>query len=785
MTGRWGRLAAVARRLQPRSRATRRVLGALLLLIVLVLVLDRLFPLPERGHGKDFAAVVLARDGTPLRAFPDAQHVWRYPVRYDQVSPQYVEALIRYEDRGFWWHPGINPLALLRAVGQWIRYGHVVSGGSTLTMQVARIVDPVPHSFGGKLRQMLRALQLELHYSKRQILEIYLNYAPMGGVLEGVEAASRAYLGKPSLRLTPAEAALMTVLPQMPSRLRPDRFRAEAQAARNKVVERMRGRWPEQTINEALTEPLVVLRGRELRLAPLLAQRVHDQRPGQAIVNTTLDTDAQRLVELLLLDRANLLPPHVSAAALVMDNRDLSVLAYAGSADFGDPTRFPWVDMVRAQRSPGSTLKPFLYGMALDDGLIHSESLLIDAPQSFHGYAPGNFGQAFSGPVSASEALVRSLNVPAVQVLDHLGPERFVARLHNGGLKMVFPRGASANLSVILGGAGTTLEELVGAYSALARNGMAGQPRLTPDAPKVERRLLSPGAAFIIRDILEGGGLTAKAVGVRADRRGVAYKTGTSYGFRDAWTVGVNDRYTVGIWIGNPDGTPNPGFYGANIAAPLLQNIFDGLPMPAASRSRVQPASVSQGTICWPEGRLAGGDDPMVCQLRRSAWLLNQTAPPTLPGEHDAPDQRRQWLADNRSGLRVNSDCTRLPYHEVNAARWPVLLEPWLDQSTRERYQPPAWAPGCHGDPGTGEPLHILGAISGEIIAATPGSPVPTLRLATRGGNGPVNWLVNGVLIAISRGNDTQLIKLEQTGRHDITAIDAEGHFDRVQVTRR
>jgi penicillin-binding protein 1C len=770
-------------RLRTLRRRLRQGAGVLLGLMVLLAVLDRVFPLPHRGQGADFAAVVLARDGTPLRAFPDARHVWRYPVSLDQVSPRYVDALVRYEDRAFWWHPGVNPLAIARALGQWAIHGHIVSGGSTLTMQVARIIDPVPHTLAGKLHQLLRALQLELHYSKREILAIYLNYAPMGGVLEGVEAASRAYLGKPASRLTPAEAALLAVLPQTPSRLRPDRFQAEAQAARDKVIERMRGHWSDAEVADALSEPLVPLRPREPRLAPLLAQRLHAERPGQARIETTLDPNTQRLVETLLADRAHVLPPHVSAAALVMDNRDLSVQAYAGSVDFGDKHRFPWVDMVRAQRSPGSTLKPFLYGMALDDGLIHAESLLIDAPQSFHGYAPGNFVQAFSGPVSASEALVRSLNVPAVQVLDHLTPERFVARLRQGGLRLQFPRGAGPNLSVILGGVGTSLESLVGGYRALAAGGMAGEPRFTPDAPRIEHPMLSAGAAYIIRDLLEGGGPTARAVGQRPDRRGIAYKTGTSYGSRDAWTLGVSDRYTVGVWIGRPDGTPNPGFYGANVAAPLLQSIFDGLR--SETPSRVRPASVSQAAICWPEGRLAEQTPPERCQQRRLAWLLNQTAPPTLAGEHDPPDPTLHWLVDAATGLRVTADCARRPTREVEAARWPLLLQPWLDEVARAASTPPAWAPGCADRRAAAEPLHIHGAINGEVIRATPGQALPVVRLTTQGGHGTVQWLVNGVLTAETVAGRSQLLRLADVGVYDITAIDEDGRFDRVKLRRR
>src|SRR6059036_981583 len=469
-------------------------------------VLDRCFSLPAPGRDSPYATVVVARDGTPLRAFPGDDYVWRHPVLLNEVSPLYLDALVRYEDRTFRWHPGVNPVALIRAAFQWLRYGRIVSGGSTITMQVARIIHPTGRTLSGKLRQIARALQIETHYSKREILALYLNYAPMGGVLEGVEAASRAYLGKPANRLTHAEAALLTVLPQLPSLLRPDRYPQRAQLARDKVVRRMKGQWPDAAISDALTEPVYAQTVRAPMLAPLLAERLKRSAAGRTRVHTTIDVAAQSTVEALLLDRARALPPRVSIAAMIMDNRTLDVMAYAGSADFSDKDRFSDVDMARTARSPGSALKPFLYAFAMDEGLIHSESLLADVPQSFSGYEPGNFQQSFTGPVSVSEALVKSLNVPAVEVLEQLGSARFVAMLRRGGLKLEFPRGAEPNLSVILGGAGTTLENLVGSYSALARKGLSGIPRFVPSAPLQERRMMSEGAAFIVRDILETGG---------------------------------------------------------------------------------------------------------------------------------------------------------------------------------------------------------------------------------------------------------------------------------------
>ena len=355
-------------------------------MLLTLLALDFAFP-PPLPKARDTSTLVVARDGTPLRAFADRDGVWRYPAAPESVSPLYLQALLNYEDRWFWRHPGVNPWALLRAGGQWMQRGRIVSGGSTLTMQVARILDRHSRTPWGKLKQLLRALQLEAHLSKREILTLYLERAPFGGTIEGVEAASWAYLGKPASQLSQAEAALLAVLPQSPSRLRPDRHPEAAQAARDKVLARMAklGVWSEQDVRDARIEPVVARSLQPPLQAALLAERLRQAQPREARIESTLDVELQRTLEERVSAYFSALPERTSAALLVVDNASMEARAYVGSVAFGDKARLGHVDMVRAWRSPGSTLKPFLYGLALDDGLIHSESLLIDAPQSFGG----------------------------------------------------------------------------------------------------------------------------------------------------------------------------------------------------------------------------------------------------------------------------------------------------------------------------------------------------------------------------------------------------------------
>lgn len=779
-----------------RRRVVLRALLAAQLLLVAAMLADLAFPVPL-PDARDRGAVVTAADGTPLRAFADDAGIWRYPVEMEQVSPLYLQALLNYEDRWFWRHPGINPVALLRAAGQWVRSGRVVSGGSTLTMQVARILDtqgrPAARTPWRKLRQMLRALQLEVHLSKLGILTLYLNHAPFGGTVEGVEAASWAYLGKPASRLSHAEAALLAVLPQSPSRLRPDREPERARVARDKVLARMQrmGVWTPAQVRDARIEPVVARSLQPPRFAPLLAQRLRSEHPDDAWLRSTIDLELQRTLEDRVASYFSRLPERTSAALLVVDNATLEARAYVGSVTFADAARLGHVDMVRAWRSPGSTLKPFLYGLALDDGLIHSESLLVDAPQSFGDYRPGNFDAAFNGPVGAAEALRLSLNVPAVDLLDRVGPARFSARLAHAGIRLQWPRGASPNLSMILGGTGARLEDLVGAYAALNRGGVAGRVRYTPDAPRLERQLLSPGAAWIVREMLEANPRPGSA-GDTFDTRGrarVAWKTGTSYGYRDAWALGSTRRHTIGVWVGRPDGTPLPGQYGAVTALPLLFEIIDSLPRGRGDATpAVPPANVAQVDVCWPLGLPPDPQSPALCRKRLQAWTLDGVVPPTF-AERDA----RLWNAgverfdaDARSGLRLSAECAQ-PHQRLTreVARWPALASPWLPVETRRAARLPPLSPDCVADgrDAAGE-LRIEGVADRATLAPAPGG-TGAVRLSLRalGSDARIRWLLDGRLIGESSGTGAFVHDFNQAGGHTLTALADSGAWSRLQFS--
>ena len=746
--------------------------------------LDRLYPMAPIPA---VSTVVVAEDGTPLRAFPGANYQWRYPITLEQVSPTYLELLLAYEDRWFYQHPGVNPLALLRAGWQNLRSERVLSGGSTLTMQVSRLLYPHARSYSGKLSQILRALQLEWHYSKAEILNIYLNVAPFGGTLSGVQAASYYYFDKPASQMSDAEAALLAVLPQRPSDYRPDRHPQRARQARDKVLQRMQslGLWSSQRTNDARQEPVSTFAQGMPNVAPLLARRLYQDCADCRTINTTLNYDLQIQLERLVDQYTESLSEEHSVAVMVMRNRDGAVRSYIGSADFWSQKRAGQVDIIQAVRSPGSTLKPFLYGVALDEGLIHSHSLLIDAPRFKSHYRPQNFSGFFNGPVTATDALQRSLNVPAVQLIEHFGADRFVTRLQNGGLKTFGPGSAKPNTSVILGGIGVQLESLLGIYSALARDGKAISPRFQADSPKQERYLMSSGAAWIIQDMLAQH--PYRRIGQQT-RQGwdLAWKTGTSYGYREAWAMGVSPDWSIGVWVGRPDGSASPGRYGRVTAAPLLFRVHAALPRSVSERP--QPESVSRQAICWPAGTQSTRRENTAsnCLKRYDAWVLNDTVPATLPEttELNLHKQVNQVWLDPTTGKRAEPAC--LPdrvLQPVLITLWPNAVEPWLPAHWQNRHRLPPRDTRCQQSVGaTNAPLHIT-SWPEDALLQLPGAhrtEALDVILKAEGGSGYRDWYLNGGYIG--RSQNGLPYQLTQAGHYQISVVDQQGNIDRVAV---
>ncbi|WP_161856668.1 penicillin-binding protein 1C [Bradyrhizobium sp. CCBAU 051011] len=562
-------------------------------------------PLPLEQSRK-VSTTIVDRNGKLLRAFAMADGRWRLPVdAKTSVDPGYLKLLLAYEDRRFWSHGGVDPLALGRAALQFGTSGHIVSGGSTITMQLARLMEPRrERSLSAKLRQMVRAVQLERQLSKDEILDLYLALAPFGGNLEGIRAASIAYFGKEPKRLSLAEAALLVALPQSPERRRLDRYPEAAHAARDRVLARMVEDGVVSKEDGAQAKAVVVPRLR--KPMPILAPHSSDAAMATAkdtsLVKLTLDAGLQKTLETLARDRAMAQGPNISVAIIAVDNESGDVLARVGSSDYFDERRAGQVDMTRAVRSPGSTLKPFIYGLAFEDGFVHPESLIDDRPIRFGSYAPENFDMTFQGTVPVRKALQLSLNVPAIALLDRVGSSRLSSRLKQAGGNLVLPRDEAPGLAMGLGGVGVTLQDLAQLYAGLARLGAARPLReiMLANDDREPLRLMDQAAAWQVGNVLLGTPPPENGV-----HNKIAFKTGTSYGYRDAWSVGFDGRITIGVWVGRPDGAPVPGLVGRTAAAPILFDAF--------ARTGKIPAALPKA----PKGVLIAGNAKLPLPLKR------------------------------------------------------------------------------------------------------------------------------------------------------------------------
>ncbi|MBR7722402.1 penicillin-binding protein 1C [Hymenobacter properus] len=589
---------------------------------LLLLALDRLFPLPSTPR---YSPIVLAADGSVLHAFLNPTQKWRMKTELTEITPALQQAIINKEDRYFRYHFGVNPVAIVQAAGRNLFRTGRTTGASTITMQVARLLEPKERTFGNKLKEMLRAVQLEVHYSKAEILQLYLNLVPYGGNIEGVKSAALLYFQQPPDYLSLAQTVTLAIIPNQPRVLVLGKNNALILAERNRWLRQFQSQrlFPDQDIEDAINEPLEVQRHAAPTLAPHLARRLVTQYPGQPIIRSTLRRSPQAKAEDLTRNYVRRLRELgiSQAAVLVLNNRTRAVEAYVGSADFGDAASAGQVDGVRAVRSPGSTLKPFLYALAVDKGIVTPKLKLPDVPTNFSGFRPENFDKSCAGEVTVERALTYSLNIPAVRVLAEVGVPAFTDKLRAAGFRSVAKVAPRLGLSTILGGCGATLEELTGLYAALADGGRYAPPSLvlnqgpkpTKDkSPATNTSLTSPAAAFLITDILAQRTRPDLPMGYQNSRHlpKIAWKTGTSYGRRDAWSIGYNQDYTIGVWVGNFNGQGSPALTGADVASPLLFDLFNALAYNSPNRWAVPPATLDFRLVCAETGLVPGEHCP-------------------------------------------------------------------------------------------------------------------------------------------------------------------------------
>lgn len=747
----------------------RKILRPLLVMCALVSAIWLLLPKPQLLDGISFSQVVRDRNGKLLRVALSSDQKFRIWTPLSKISPDLVNATLRYEDKYYSRHPGVSPIALARCTIDLIRFHRVTAGGSTITMQLARLRFHLKtRSVSGKLEQILRALELERHYSKNEILEAYLNLAPYGRNIEGIGAASLIYFDKPAAQLSGPEAVALSVIPQSPSR------RALFAERDNQSVNLAQSNWYDRARPGARD-----FSGREFRarvqrdgkfLAPHFVQQILEKPRGRDEVVTTLDLEKQQAIERRITDYVAWSRNRgiENAAAFLIDARTMEVLAHVGSADFDKIDINGQVDGTRSPRSPGSTLKPFVYALALEQGLIHPLSILADAPRSFGEYNPENFDREFLGPIRACDALARSRNVPAVELTSHLAHPTLFQFLKTSDVQLPKPE-SFYGLALPLGGAEVSMQNLVQLYATLANNGELRPLRFnTRDPVAPSKKVLSPEAAFLTLEMLANVPRPEMNCADGSRTAPVYWKTGTSHGFRDAWSIAVFDHYVLGVWVGNFDGRGNPAFVGRTAAAPLLFQIIDSLrtswPEPNTPRLPPPGANLKRVEFCALSGDLPNEH----CTQRVEGWFIPGMSPIKTCDVH------REVLVDRATGLRVPiDDGTRELRREVYEF-WPGEFLTLFEQAGVPRKTPPPFLPetGSELAGRTGHSPRIISPANKEVVLAS-AKTVP-LRAKVDGDVQKIYWFAGKKFIGQARPN-AFLGWDADAGDYEITALDDRG----------
>lgn len=748
-------------------------------------ILNFLFPLPVEQLRVPQATVVYDSDGEILRAFLAPDEMWRLPTNSSDISPNLKRAVLTFEDRYFYWHFGVNPMAVLRAALVNLQAGKVVQGGSTITMQVTRLMRPKERTLSNKIVEGFRAFQLEWRFSKHEILELYLNMAPYGGNLVGLGAASRFYFGKPAGQISLGEAALLAAIPNSPNNYRPDLSPGGARQMRRRVLDILLARGEISTIEhaEALSEPLPKARFELPFSAPHLAVQLQQKYPTAAELHTTIDSRLQTLAQEIL--RRQLQPLRSrdvsNGAVVIIENQTQAVRALVGSFDFFDTVNQGQVNGATAPRSPGSALKPFIYALAMQHGLISPQSLVHDLPVAYAGYEPVNYDGAYNGAVSAEEALVRSLNVPAVNLYAQLGSDGLYTFLQEAGISTLKKSKGHYGLSLALGSGEVTLLELTNLYAGLANGGVFKPLRFLESEVTVEgKRLLDPGTCFVLTEMLaklRRPELPA-VWDATVDLPTVAWKTGTSYGHRDAWSIGYTPEYTIGVWVGNFNAKGATEIVGADAAAPILFAIFEALQKQTGSHWFVQPATVAERQVCALSGMALG------------KYCATATSELYLPGKSPTRecDVHRLIQVDSKTGKRLCSACRAgRTVEEKVYEQWPADVATWYARNGYPIKPIPAHFPGCSSLVGGSGPAIKSPLPDAEYkIRSGVDLKYQKIRLDAAVSNDSRNifWFVDDRLIFNGDPN-AEVFLTPEPGAHTLMCMDDEGRSTEIRVVIR
>lgn len=745
-------------------------------LFLLFLLLNWLFPLPTP---KSYSTVIYDRNGDLLSAYLTEDDKWRMRADPELVSEDLRTAIIAKEDRWFYYHPGVNPFAILRAGWNNLLTGRRTSGASTITMQVARLMEPKNRTIWNKFREVFRAFQLEWKYSKSEILGMYLSYLPYGGNIEGVTAASYLYFERPPSALSLSQATLLAVIPNRPNSLRMDTRQEAARAARDKWLHRFSeaATFPEKQIQVALAEPVNVIRHELPPRAPHLSLRLLRESDSDQI-HSTLDPEAQETAERLLgnyIRRAR--SRGISnGAVMVVDNANAEVLAYCGSADFYDSGAAGQVDGIQAVRSPGSTLKPVVYGMAFDRGLLTPDSRMLDLPSNWNGYSPDNYDEKFRGAVNTSYALRHSLNITAVDALNKVGYDRFLDLMSQAGFRTIARQRAQLGLSVVLGGCGVTLEELTRLFASFANEGkIRALNYVQSDSTAGEGfPLFSEASAWLIQDILSGierpdlPNDIVRSTG----RAEIAWKTGTSYGRRDAWSIGFTPRYTVGVWIGNFDGQGVPDLSGSTMAVPLLFELFGALEAGKEKLEFPRPGNVWKREICVETGMLPSDE----CAHRSQGYYIRNVSPRTVC------DQEQLIYVNADTSMQYCTGC--LPesgYQKSSFSVFPPELTLFYETHDIAYPRPPLHNPDCEASfDGPGPEIISPEAEMEYLLEAGAGQEI-LLQAASDARINRHYWYIDGEFFRSSAPGE-KLFYPATRGKLKVTCVDDRGRSNSVRV---